>query len=85
MAVDSGRLFAIRIVEGSRIVGRTIAEIFEQFPNLMAVAGIRDQLFELPGGGTRLEGGDQLLVAASGTKTIDAFNQFADERERSAS
>lgn len=72
-----GCLFATKIVEDSKIVGRTIADIFDQFPDLVAVAVIRDQQVQLPRGGTQLEGEDQLLIAGGATKTIETFQQLA--------
>jgi CIC family chloride channel protein len=72
-----GCLFATKIAEGSTIAGRTIADIFDQFPDLVAVAVIRDQQVQLPRGGTRLEGGDQLLIAGEANKTIETFQRLA--------
>jgi CIC family chloride channel protein len=78
-----GCLFEARISEDSTLAGRTIAEISEQFPDLVAVAVIRDGLVQLPRGGTRLEGGDQLLIVSSETKTIDAFKRLAGDSGQS--
>jgi CIC family chloride channel protein len=75
-----GNLLTVNIPEGSKIAGRSIAEVFERFPELLAVAIIRDQQIQLPRGSTRLEGGDQLLVAASETASLEAFKQLADGR-----
>jgi CIC family chloride channel protein len=73
-----GNLLTVDISEGSKIAGRSIAEVFDRFPELLAVAIIRDQQIQLPRGSTRLEGGDQLLVAASETTSLEAFKRLAD-------
>ena len=67
----------MNVGEHSRLADRVIADVFEQFPELLAVAIIRDQHVELPRGSTRLAGGDQLLIVASGTASVDAFSQLA--------
>jgi NhaP-type Na+/H+ and K+/H+ antiporter len=71
-----GSLLTVSMPKDSQITGRTIAEVFEQFPELLAVAIIRDHKIQLPRGATRLEGGDQLLIAASGTTSVEAFKRF---------
>jgi Trk K+ transport system NAD-binding subunit len=38
----------MNIPEGSKIAGRSIAKVFDQFPDLLAVAIIRDHLIQLP-------------------------------------
>ena len=67
----------VNIADDSQIAGRTIAEVFERFPQLLAVAIIRDQRIELPRGSTALESGDQLLVVGSETKGIETFTRVA--------
>jgi chloride channel protein, CIC family len=71
-----GNLFSVHIPEGSKLAGRSIAEVFEQFPELLAVAIIRDEQIQLPRGSARLEGGDQLLIAASETRNFEAFKDL---------
>ena len=71
-----GSLLTVSMPKDSQITGRTIAEVFEQFPELLAVAIIRDHKIQLPRGATRLEDGDQLLIAASGTTSVDAFKRL---------
>ncbi len=71
-----GSLLTVSMPEDSQITGRTIAEVFEQFPELLAVAIIRDHKIQLPRGATRLVGGDQLLIAASGTTSVEAFKRL---------
>jgi chloride channel protein, CIC family len=71
-----GSLLTVSMPKDSQITGRTIAEVFEQFPELLAVAIIRDHKIQLPRGATRLEGGDQLLIAASGTTSVEAFKRL---------
>jgi Trk K+ transport system NAD-binding subunit len=71
---------AVDIADNSQITGRTIAEVFERFPQLLAVAIIRDQRIELPRGSTALESGDQLLVVGSETKSIETFTRVATNR-----
>jgi CIC family chloride channel protein len=70
-----GNLFTVSIAKGSKIAGRSVAEVFEQFPELLAVAIIRDQRIQLPRGSTQLDGGDQLLIAASETTPVEAFKR----------
>jgi CIC family chloride channel protein len=72
-----GSLLAVNITANSGFAGQTIAAVFEQFPELLAVAIIRDQLVQLPRGSTRLEAGDQLLIAASEMTNADAFRRLA--------
>jgi CIC family chloride channel protein len=79
-----GCLFDARISKDSKLAGGSIAEIFEHFPDLVAVAVIRDGLIQLPRGGTRLEEGDQLLIASSEPKAMDAFKQLAGDGGESA-
>jgi hypothetical protein len=71
-----GSLLAVNIPNASKLVGQSIAEVFEQFPELLAVAIIRNQQVQLPRGPTRLEGGDQLLIAASDTTSVEAFKRL---------
>jgi CIC family chloride channel protein len=71
-----GNLLTVNIAERSQIANQTVAEVFEQFPELLAVAIIRDQKIQLPRGFTRLEGGDQLLIAASDTTCVEAFKRL---------
>ena len=72
-----GSLLTVNIAKHSEIDGRNVAEVFEQFPELLAVAIIRDQQVQLPRGSTQLHGGDQLLIAASETTPVEAFKQAA--------
>jgi CIC family chloride channel protein len=72
-----GKLLTVNIAEQSQLADRKIADVFEQFPDLLAVAIIRDQQVHLPRGSTRLAEGDQLLIVASGTASVDAFSQLA--------
>ena len=66
----------VNIAEKSPLANQTIAEVFEQFPELLAVAIVRDQKIHLPRGSTRLEGGDELLIAASDTTRVEAFKRL---------
>lgn len=72
-----GSLLAVQIGKHSPLANRLIADIFEQFPNLLAVAIIRDQQVQLPRGPTRIASGDQLLIAASGDTNFEAFEELA--------
>jgi chloride channel protein, CIC family len=60
-----GRLLSVNIPADSQLARRTIADIFERFPEFVAVAIIRGQQVQLPRGSSRVEGGDQLLIVAS--------------------
>jgi CIC family chloride channel protein len=75
-----GTLFAINIGEGSELAGGTIAEIFDQFTDLVAVAILRDHEVRLPRGWVRMEGGDQLIIAAGETKNVEALKRLASKR-----
>lgn len=70
-----GSLLAVNIPEGSKFAGQSIAEVFEQFPELLAVAIIRGQSIQLPRGSTLLEGRDQLLIAARDTNSVEIFKR----------
>lgn len=72
-----GNLLAVNISKDSALAGGTIAEVFDRFPELLAVAIIRDHGVQLPRGSTRLEGGDQLLIAASEITNVEAFKRLA--------
>jgi CIC family chloride channel protein len=72
-----GSLLTVNIAENSQLANQTIAEVFEHFPELLAVAIIRDHNIHLPRGSTELKSGDQLLIAASETTTVEAFKQRA--------
>ena len=72
-----GKLLAVKISEDSPLVGRRIEETFDQFPDLVAAAIIRDQRVELPRGSTCLQGKDQLLIVTNETNNLDTFVHFA--------
>ena len=72
-----GSLLTVNIAENSRLANQSIAEVFERFPELLAVAIIRDQRIQLPRGSTELKSGDQLLVAASEAANVEGFKQLA--------
>lgn len=67
----------MNVGEHSQLANHVIADVFEQFPDLLAVAIIRDQQVQLPRGSTRLASGDQLLVAANGIANPEAFERLA--------
>ena len=75
-----GTLFAINVSADSEFAGKKIEEIFDKFPELLAVAIIRDEHIQLPRGATPITGGDQLMIAASETSTIEAFKRLAEGR-----
>jgi Trk K+ transport system NAD-binding subunit len=70
-------LLTVNVSEHSQLADRAIADVFEQFPDLLAVAIIRDQRVELPRGSTRLQPKDQLLIVTNETKNLDAFIRLA--------
>lgn len=72
-----GILMTVNLPDDSKFAGRSIAEVFDRFPELLAVAIIRDQQIQLPRGATLLKGGDKLLIAASGSTSIEAFKKAA--------
>ena len=72
---------ATSLPKGSQLAGRKIAEVFDQFPELLVVAIIRKQEIQLPRGSSRLEAGDQLLIAANQRTSIEAFNKAIAEKK----
>ena len=77
-------LFTVQVAEGSQLAGQSIAEIFERFPDLVAVAIIRGQKVTLPRGATLLGVHDQLLIAAANAKNVEEVRRLAsnpDERQ----
>jgi CIC family chloride channel protein len=72
-----GSLVTVNIDDNSALANHKISEVFERFPELIAVAIIRDQTTQLPRGSTQLKGGDQLLLAAGDAGSVEAFKQAA--------
>jgi CIC family chloride channel protein len=72
-----GNLLTVKLAENSQLAGRSIAEVFERFPELFAVAIIRGQRIQLPRGSIRIQGGDQLLIVANETTSVEHFKQLA--------
>jgi CIC family chloride channel protein len=72
-----GSLLTVNLAENSQLAGRSVAEVFERFPELIAVAIIRDQRIQLPRGSTQIHGGDQFLIVANETTSVEAFKQLA--------
>ncbi len=70
-------LFSVEIGAGSEIAGHSIAEVFERFPELVAVAIISGEQAKLPRGSTRLEAGDQILVAAANAENVEKLRAVA--------
>jgi len=70
-----GILMTLNLPENSQLAGTTIAEVFDKFPELLVVAIIRKHQIELPRGSSRLDPGDQLLIAANETKSVEAFSK----------
>ena len=72
-----GILMTVNLPDDSKFAARSIAEVFEQFPELVVVAIIHKQQIQLPRGSSRLEGGDQLLIAASEITSAEVFKKAA--------
>jgi Trk K+ transport system NAD-binding subunit len=70
-------LFSVQVADAGQIAGQTIAEVFEQFPDLVAVAVIQGQQITLPRGMTRLNARDQLLIAASNIQSVASLRRLA--------
>jgi CIC family chloride channel protein len=66
LSVHNGQveLFAMDISKRSKLAGRTVAQAFGEFPNLILVAVIRDNQVSVPRGAMVLSLGDRLLIAA---------------------
>src|SRR6266850_1487679 len=75
-----GILMTVNLPDDSKFAGRSIAEVFDQFPELVVVAIIHKQQIQLPRGSSRLEGGDQLLIAASEITSVEVFKKAAASR-----
>ncbi|MGN6731163.1 MAG: TrkA C-terminal domain-containing protein, partial [Candidatus Binatia bacterium] len=69
-----GILVTVSLPENSPLAGRTVAQVFDQHPELLLVAIIRKQRIQLPRGPSRIEAGDQLLIAASEASNVRAFS-----------
>jgi CIC family chloride channel protein len=69
-----GILMTVSLPENSPLAGRSVAEVFNQHPELLLVAIIRKQQIQLPRGPSRIEAGDQLLIAADEASSVSAFN-----------
>lgn len=70
-----GLLMTVNVPNDSKFAGRSIAAIFDQFPELVVVAIIHKQQIQLPRGSSQIEGGDQLLMAASEIMSAEAFQK----------
>jgi CIC family chloride channel protein len=70
-------LCTLQIQSGSSLAGRTVAEVFEDFPELVAVAIITGPQVRLPRGQTLLAAGDQVLVASSSNASIESLSRLA--------
>ena len=68
--------------ENSQLAGRTVAEVFDRYPELLLVAIIRKQQIQLPRGPSRMETGDQLLIASSEASLWRALIVVVCNRER---
>ena len=66
----------VNVPNDSKFAGRSIADIFDQFPELVVVAIIHKQQIQLPRGSSQIEGGDQLLMAASDTTSIRELSRM---------
>jgi CIC family chloride channel protein len=75
-----GRLLSVNIAASSPVAGRTIADVFEQIPDLVAVAIIRDQKVHFPRGSTRVEAGDQILIVADENANVEVFELLASQK-----
>lgn len=78
-------LFTVNVAAASELAGHSIAEVFEKFPDLVAVAVIRDHLVKLPRGSTRIEAKDQLLIAGDEPGTVETFKKLAGDTSGEAS
>jgi CIC family chloride channel protein len=74
-----GRLLSVSIAASSPLAGRTIADVFEQTPDLVAVAIIRDQEVHFPRGSTRVEARDRILIVADENANVEVFERLASQ------
>lgn len=72
-------LFAVNIGERSELAGRTVAEAFGEFANLVVVAVIREQQVLVPRGMSALQAGDHLLMAASEMEKLQIMRLLGKE------
>lgn len=70
-------LFTVEVGANSSVANRSIAEVFEKFPELVAVAVVNGERATLPRGSTRLDVGDQILIAASDARTVERLRATA--------
>ena len=75
-----GFLTSLAVGEKSPLAGRTVAEMSEMYPEMVAAAVIRGRQVLYPRGATRLEAGDQLLVVAGKDVKIEALKEAEEER-----
>ncbi len=75
-------LSTVQVGSSSEIANYTVAEIFKDFPDLVAVALIRGERVTLPRGFTRVGAGDQLLVAAPGVESVNRLRKLAGDANR---
>ena len=61
----AGILVAVRIAEGSRIAGKTVAEVFGSLEGTIAVAILHGKEMTVPNGATKLSVGDQIIAMAT--------------------
>jgi CIC family chloride channel protein len=73
-----GELRSVTIGAKSSLAGRTVAQVFDEFPGLVAVAVVRDEQVQFPRGATRLEADDRLLIAAAQGQNVEAFRRSAE-------
>jgi hypothetical protein len=77
-----GQLWAVTIGRESAFAAHTVAEVFDEFPDLVAVAVVRDEQVQFPRGGTRLEADDRLLIASAQGQNVEAFRRSAEGSDR---
>jgi len=70
-----GFLTSLAVGEKSPLAGRTVAEMSELYPEMVAAAVIRAKQVLYPRGATRLQAGDQLLVVAGRDIKIEAVQE----------
>jgi CIC family chloride channel protein len=70
-----GKLSSVAIFEGSPLAGQTVADMSHHYPELVAVAVIRNQQVLFPRGSTRLDPGDQLLIVTGNNIELEALER----------
>ena len=80
----AGMLVGVRVAEDSKLDGKTVAEAFGPLPKTIAVAILHGEEMTVPGGGTRIAAGDQIIAMAN-PETYQTLRDLSGEAAASES